>query len=245
MEDDGVVEETRCERRKRLRRWREAAEAARERRDKARRCAARNVVVEGGVIVMRGQPGRGTNRVVMMEWERGYMETLVASLDLTADDDVLEIGLGLGLSAAAIGRREPRSHVVVEPAPRVLETAAKTVLLDVRCDTWQHFCATAEEASFSAVFFDDFPLAAEDDPDPDPFRSRWPGFLRAVSRILRPNARITGYLAHERALEAVPPCFRVEKIETYEAEVPAECPYHEKGLDACLVPRIRFSPAIY
>ena len=61
-----------------------------------------------------GAPAEGASSVVMMAWERPYMEALVDALEVTPADTVLEIGYGLGFSCAAIQRRRPRRHVVVE-----------------------------------------------------------------------------------------------------------------------------------
>lgn len=36
----------------------------------------------------REQPTRGANTVVMMRWEKGYMERLVEAMELQADDEV-------------------------------------------------------------------------------------------------------------------------------------------------------------
>jgi len=48
------------------------------------------------------RPYQGHTSTVMMDWETPYMERLVAALKLTGEDDVLEIGFGLGRSASAI-----------------------------------------------------------------------------------------------------------------------------------------------
>ena len=55
-----------------------------------------------------GAPAEGTSSVVMMAWERPYMEALVDALAITSTDSVLEVGYGLGFSCAAIQRRRPR-----------------------------------------------------------------------------------------------------------------------------------------
>ena len=52
-----------------------------------------------------GAPAEGASSVVMMAWERPYMEALVDALEITPADTVLEIGYGLGFSCAAIQRR--------------------------------------------------------------------------------------------------------------------------------------------
>lgn len=207
--------------------------------DAMRRDAARKIRVSRDangdeMLVLDAEPGAGRNRIVMMAWERPYMEALVANLDISPADHVLEVGFGLGFSARAIAARRPQKHVVLEPAPAVVERAAG---FDVRCDTWQRFCGEADER-FDAVFFDDFPLA-----DGEPQTPRWPRFLRAVARVLEPTARITGYLADAEALSSsqLPPGFAVERILPCASVAPVGCPYQIPGLDACLVPLIRFT----
>ena len=76
-----------------------------------------------------GAPAEGASSVVMMAWERPYMEALVDALEITPADTVLEIGYGLGFSCAAIQRRRPRRHVVVEcdaKCGRAFRTASRS-----------------------------------------------------------------------------------------------------------------------
>ncbi len=42
------------------------------------------------------EPYKGTNRVIMMEWERPYMEACVDRMGIGPESVVLEIGFGLG-----------------------------------------------------------------------------------------------------------------------------------------------------
>ena len=42
-------------------------------------------------------PYRGSNKIMMMEWEKGYMEACVDALQITPGSHVLEIGFGLGI----------------------------------------------------------------------------------------------------------------------------------------------------
>eukprot|EP00968_Pinguiococcus_pyrenoidosus_P015794 scaffold1474_cov256-Pinguiococcus_pyrenoidosus.AAC.4 len=71
------------------------------------------------------EPYKGENRVVMMEWEKPYMEALVEALRLSPRDDVLEIGFGCGYSALAILDASPRSHCIIECDPVVLRRARR------------------------------------------------------------------------------------------------------------------------
>ena len=59
-------------------------------------------------------PYKGANTVLMMEWEKPYMEACVDSFGIEEDTSVvLEIGFGLGYSATRIQRYKPRRHVIV------------------------------------------------------------------------------------------------------------------------------------
>lgn len=219
------------DRRARLRALRQARDEAVERREAERivDCVVVESDVRGDDMLVVDRPGSGVTNVVMMAWERPYMEALVRALDVTGKD-VLEIGFGLGFSARAIRLHKPRRHVIVECAPKVLSRAGD---FEVVADTWQRYCATSDD-TFNAVFFDDFPLP----PDPGPL-DRWPAFLSAVARLLRPGARITGYLAHTDALASLPPGFRLVSVHPVAVTPPPDCPYHGPG-DACLAPVVVF-----
>ena len=150
-----------------------------------------------------GAPAEGASSVVMMAWERPYMEALVDALEVTPADTVLEVGYGLGFSCAAIQRRRPRRHVVVECDPgvraRILDDGVEVVAA-----TWQAYLADADDNvpihEFSAVFFDDFPIVAT------PSRgSRWRTFLQAVRPLLRPGCRVVGYCCDAERLRAALP----------------------------------------
>lgn len=230
-----------ADRLKRIKTLRQAADDARQRRESRRLAEAMQirVSVDGRgdeMLVLASEPGVGSNRVVMMAWERPYMEALADTLDVTPSDDVLEVGFGLGFSARAIAARRPRSHVILEPAPHVLQRARGC--FDVRPFTWQTFCSEAD-IQVDAAFFDDFPL--DDGETIASSNSRWPAFLRAVSRLLKPGARVTGYLADKQALHLLPAPFVLEKLDVYCGSPPPECPYLTAHRDACLLPLIRFA----
>lgn len=186
------------------------------------------------MLVLNSEPGVGVSRVVMMAWEQRYMEALVEALRLNREDDVLEVGYGLGYSARAIASKKPKTHVVLEPAPAVLDTAGG---FDARRETWQHFFFFSSEC-FDAVFFDDFPLS---DGETVAHGSRWPDFLRAASSNLNDRARITGYLADAEALSCLPPGFFVETITPFHATPPPDCPYQTSTDYALLIPVVRFT----
>uniref|UniRef100_A0A7R9U253 Uncharacterized protein n=1 Tax=Pinguiococcus pyrenoidosus TaxID=172671 RepID=A0A7R9U253_9STRA len=201
------------------------------------------------------EPYKGENRVVMMEWEKPYMEALVEALRLSPRDDVLEIGFGCGYSALAILDASPRSHCIIECDPVVLRRARRFAefgeVSTVVEGTWQAVLGgtadvdadtDAAEAfrggtGFSAVFYDDFPLpvAGADRSDLVGSRTRWCWFLRALQEggHLRHGARVTGYLA--RPLEPLEleeirrRGFVVASMQTTDVSPSPLCPYFRES----------------
>ena len=191
-----------------------------------------------------GAPAEGASSVVMMAWERPYMEALVDALEITPADTVLEIGYGLGFSCAAIQRRKPRRHVVVECDATVRARIPEGV--EVAAATWQAYLADANDNfpihRFSAVFFDDFPIVAT------PSRgSRWRSFLEALRPHIAwaaPPRRVVGYCCDaERLRAALPDGYWLERASPFELTPPADCPYvSEAAGDRCFVVVIGFEP---
>ncbi len=191
-----------------------------------------------------GAPAEGASSVVMMAWERPYMEALVDALEVTPADTVLEIGYGLGFSCAAIQRRKPRRHVVVECDPGVRARIPAGV--EVVEATWQAYLADANDNfpihEFSAVFFDDFPIVAT------PSRgSRWRSFLEALVPHIAwaaPPRRVVGYCCDaERLRAALPDGYWLERATPFELAPPDDCPYvSEAAGDRCFVVVIGFDP---
>ena len=191
-----------------------------------------------------GAPAEGASSVVMMAWERPYMEALVDALEITPADMVLEIGYGLGFSCAAIQRRRPRRHVVVECDANVRERIPEGV--EVAAATWQAYLADANDNfpvhRFSAVFFDDFPIVAT------PSRgSRWRSFLEALVPHIAwaaPPRRVVGYCCDaERLRAALPDGYWLERATPFALTPPADCPYvSEAAGDRCFVVIIKFDP---
>ena len=181
-----------------------------------------------------GAPAEGASSVVMMAWERPYMEALVDALEITPADAVLEIGYGLGFSCAAIERRKPLRHVVVECDGLVCGRIPAGV--EVAAITWQAYLAECY-GDFSAVFFDDFPIVAT------PSRgSRWRTFLEAVRPVLHAGSRVVGYCCDaERLRAALPYGYWLERVSPFELTPPDDCPYvSEAAGDRCFVAVIGF-----
>ena len=210
-----------------------------------------------------GAPAEGASSVVMMAWERPYMEALVDALAITSTDSVLEVGYGLGFSCAAIQRRRPRRHVVVEcdatvraRIPDGVEVVSDYVParwdrtppqrgaashgVEVAATTWQAYIDSVsfydDAERFDAVFFDDFPIVAT------PSRgSRWRTFLQAVRPLLRPGCRVVGYCCDaERLRAALPIGYSLVSVAPFALTPPADCPYvSEAAGDRCVVAVIR------
>jgi len=210
-----------------------------------------------------GAPAEGASSVVMMAWERPYMEALVDALAITSTDSVLEIGYGLGFSCAAIQRRKPRRHVVVECDANVRaripdgvevvsdyvparwdrtppQRGAASHGVEVAATTWQAYIDSVsfydDAERFDAVFFDDFPIVAT------PSRgSRWRTFLQAVRPLLRPGCRVVGYCCDaERLRAALPVGYSLVSVAPFALTPPADCPYvSEAAGDRCVVAVIR------
>ena len=59
------------------------------------------------------------NEQVMMEWEKPYMEACIDFLQ--PKGNVLEIGFGMGYSATAIQKYNPKSYTIIECDPIVIK----------------------------------------------------------------------------------------------------------------------------
>uniref|UniRef100_A0A7S2VNS4 Guanidinoacetate N-methyltransferase n=1 Tax=Zooxanthella nutricula TaxID=1333877 RepID=A0A7S2VNS4_9DINO len=136
---------------------------------------------------------------VMEAWEAPYMAALAAVACGEGLDElggrVLEVGFGLGISAANIDAYDAvQEHVIVEANEEVLGRAAVWAD-DARRPTtviggfWEDVVGDLPDASFGAILFDVFPLSAAQaagDGEAGPF------FAHAA-RLLRPGGRFAFY----------------------------------------------------
>lgn len=110
-----------------------------------------------------GEALRIGDSYVMHEWERPLIRRMVDDLALTRQDEVLEVGFGMGISAAMIQQAQPARHTIVEPHPVVLEQARawKTERANVQliAGYWQQVQGLQQ---YSAIFFDPFCDEMED-----------------------------------------------------------------------------------
>ncbi|VVP34100.1 hypothetical protein PS862_04527 [Pseudomonas fluorescens] len=104
-----------------------------------------------------GEALRIGDSFVMHEWERPLIRRMVDDLALTSQDEVLEVGYGMGISATMIQQAQPALHTIVEPHPVVLEKArawkAERANVQLIAGYWQQLEGTQR---FSAIFFDPF-----------------------------------------------------------------------------------------
>jgi guanidinoacetate N-methyltransferase len=99
---------------------------------------------------------------VMQEWERPYMEAMAEAATET-HGDLLEVGFGMGISAAYIQAFGVRSHTIIECNKDVqlkfLEWSRHYADRDVRLvkGRWQDTIAAL--GAFDSIFFDTYPLS--------------------------------------------------------------------------------------
>lgn len=100
---------------------------------------------------------------VMMEWEKPYMEACVEALN--PQGDILEIGFGLGYSADAIQKHQPKSHTIIECDPVVLKRAREWAKdkpsVKILEGMWQD--ELSRLGQFDAIFFDDYAPPSKDE----------------------------------------------------------------------------------
>lgn len=141
----------------------------------------------GDGLVIRGQP-------VMEDWEAPYMEALAAAA-CQHGGRVLEVGFGLGLSAAYVDAYDAvEEHVIVEANDEVLGRAALWEDEARRPTTvyggfWQEIIGDFEDGSFSGVLFDAFPLSPEEAAGDGEVKE----FFEQAARLLRPGGVFTFY----------------------------------------------------
>ena len=88
-------------------------------------------------------------------WEQNLQADLVRFLVLPSDD-VLEVGLGLGMAHAEIQRVAPKSHHVIELSQEVVEfhRARDAQIFGLIQGEWRQVIATLPDSSFDAIYYD-------------------------------------------------------------------------------------------
>ena len=135
---------------------------------------------------------------IMYAWERPLMEAYAARL-CRPDRDLLEIGFGMGIFAAAAERRGVRSHTIVEPHPEILARAhafaRQSAAVRVVGDYWQR--CHAELGCYDAIFYDSW------SPDETLLDDLSAFFALASSRLLRPDGVLAFWVPGATVSEAM------------------------------------------
>lgn len=113
-------------------------------------------LVDGHSLQISGHP-------VMEDWEAPYMRQL-AAIATAQGGHVLEIGFGMGISAAFVDAAEIDRHTIVEANHDVAEMARefgrdarrRTVVLE---GFWEELIDTIPDDSVDGILFDAYPLA--------------------------------------------------------------------------------------
>ena len=126
---------------------------------------------------------------VMEEWERPLMRSLAREVT-RAHGDVLEVGFGMGISAAYVLEFGCRSYTVIEPHPAVVErarawAAEQPIPVHVVEGFWQDAVHALDD--FDAILFDTFPLTRK-----EAGKNHVP-FVPVAAAHLRPKGVFTYY----------------------------------------------------
>ena len=127
---------------------------------------------------------------VMQAWESNYMKML-ASIVTKKGGKILEVGLGLGISAKFIQKYKPEKHIIIEAHPKVVKFGKKLFKKEINNKRikiikgfWQDLIRNFHDSSFDGILFDTFPLTYEEDEIP---------FLKEAYRLLKKGGILTFY----------------------------------------------------
>jgi guanidinoacetate N-methyltransferase len=165
---------------------------------------------------------------VMEDWEDGYMRCL-ADIAAASGGTVLEVGYGMGISAAYIQQHVVSRHLIIEANADVfmrLETFARAhPSAEPLFGFWEEVTAAIPSESVDGILFDTYPLC-----EAEIHRNHFPFFAEA-HRILAPGGTLTYYSdeidsfsAQHLQLLRDAGFTRIDK-RICEVEPPAECAY--------------------
>jgi len=143
-----------------------------------------NAVVTDKALSICGHP-------VMERWEEAYMKDL-AEIAAGRGGKVMEVGFGLGISAAFVQQYPIDEHVIIEANHEVCLTAecfaaAAARPTKVIFGFWEDIAPDLAESSFSGILFDTYPLDAG-----EVHRNHF-AFFRQAYRLLRSGGVLTYY----------------------------------------------------
>jgi guanidinoacetate N-methyltransferase len=137
---------------------------------------------------------------VMADWEQPYMERL-AAIASSNGGTVLEVGYGMGISAAALQACKVDSHVVIEGHPDVIarcvathRSALASGSMHLMTGYWQDVTPMLAPASFDGILFDTFPISQQEMIGTHMF------FFEEAYRLLKPGGVLTYFSSEPTTL---------------------------------------------
>ncbi|XP_075264042.1 guanidinoacetate N-methyltransferase B-like, partial [Convolutriloba macropyga] len=125
---------------------------------------------------------------VMERWETPYMEKL-AQTACRNGGVVLEVGLGMAISAAAIQKCNPSKHIIIELNQRVIEEQKAFISshpsIEILSGDWRDVLDQLEDSSLDGVLYDTYPMSKEEQ------HVHQFAFIEKVRPKLKPNAILT------------------------------------------------------
>jgi len=145
------------------------------------------------------------NEQVMMEWEKPYMEACIDKLQ--PKGNVLEIGFGMGYSATAIQKYNPKSYTIIECDPAVIlkckqwaKNYNNVTIIQAR---WQEVICTDKLDIYDEIFFDDFPNNSKPKSSMELFNisNRIHIFIEMMRQYhMKSKSKISAYICKEKSL---------------------------------------------
>ncbi|MBP7806923.1 class I SAM-dependent methyltransferase [Candidatus Saccharibacteria bacterium] len=130
---------------------------------------------------------------VMEDWESGYMERLAATATQNGGA-ILELGYGMGISAAAVQSHDIDTHTIIECHPDVImkcvssnRPAFEQGRMRLYTGFWQNVTPTLADETFDGILFDTYPIKDEEFIGPH----MW--FFSEAYRLMKVGAILTYY----------------------------------------------------